>query len=561
MTTSEQSLGGAFQTAVEALNITWKAWKPKILTQFVFVPVGILLMLLACFGVDTLFTHIHVKFPASVACLLLLFAALVGSEQVLGHHRTRKIVGWIEIPAGWALRWMNIFFGPSFVSLPLSPKVGIIEVLKMIAVFLIGFVVMYILCAYFTRLIQLLMGTSKRSAASRGEELHVSDTDDIPMTAPTPRAAATPFSDADDPTHTPAPASPPSGLSPSPSGIALNTLAPAHLKPEPAADQQDPVPPSTLPRSGSASPPPSPHQPTPSNTRAQRWAAVMTTHQNAALYLFILLFAGLPVYFGAHYAMPLHLAVSILMFQASMQIPASWRRFLHPVLVSALFTVLIIWAFGAMRGLSLTHTLHEYKTGSTYLQLWRAAPGTLPAPGAGDMFGTVLDASIVALALPMYQYRRELREHFVAIVVPNVAMSIASLFGYPWVCYAIGISAERSLAFSSRSLTLALAIPAVTNLGGDLYTTAAVAIMSGVVGVLVGNKLLALVRIPEDDYVTRGVTMGGNSSALGTALLLRTDPRAAALSSLSMSLFGAITVLFTSIPTITHVVRELVGLS
>lgn len=63
-----------------------------------------------------------------------------------------------------------------------------------------------------------------------------------------------------------------------------------------------------------------------------------------------------------------------------------------------------------------------------------------------------------------------------------------------------------------------------------------------------------------DDYVTRGVTLGANSSAIATALLLRTDPRAAALSSLSMSLFGATTVLFTSIPPIVSVVQSLVTL-
>lgn len=63
-----------------------------------------------------------------------------------------------------------------------------------------------------------------------------------------------------------------------------------------------------------------------------------------------------------------------------------------------------------------------------------------------------------------------------------------------------------------------------------------------------------------DDYVTRGVTLGANSSAVATALLLRSDPRAAALSSLSMSLFGTITVLFTSIPPIANMVKSLVGL-
>lgn len=63
-----------------------------------------------------------------------------------------------------------------------------------------------------------------------------------------------------------------------------------------------------------------------------------------------------------------------------------------------------------------------------------------------------------------------------------------------------------------------------------------------------------------DDYVTRGVALGGNSSAIATALLLVSDPRAAALSSLSMSLFGTVMVALTSVPPIVRVVMGLVGL-
>lgn len=44
-----------------------------------------------------------------------------------------------------------------------------------------------------------------------------------------------------------------------------------------------------------------------------------------------------------------------------------------------------------------------------------------------------------------------------------------------------------------------------------------------------------------DDYITRGVTLGANSSAMATALLLVSGPRAVAFSSLSMSLFGTVT--------------------
>ena len=63
-----------------------------------------------------------------------------------------------------------------------------------------------------------------------------------------------------------------------------------------------------------------------------------------------------------------------------------------------------------------------------------------------------------------------------------------------------------------------------------------------------------------DDYVTRGVTLGVNSSAIATALLLVSDPRAAALASVSMTLFGTVAVGLTSVPAIVKAVGGLAGL-
>lgn len=59
-------------------------------------------MLVACFGVDTLFKHFGVSFPASVACMLLLFAGLWICDAVVGSHRTRVIVAAIDVPVSWS---------------------------------------------------------------------------------------------------------------------------------------------------------------------------------------------------------------------------------------------------------------------------------------------------------------------------------------------------------------------------------------------------------------------------------------------------------------------------
>ncbi|KAL3425018.1 Plastidal glycolate/glycerate translocator 1, chloroplastic [Phlyctema vagabunda] len=544
---TNQGLGAVLLAdAIEALKLVFRlSWRRNI-TAWLSVPCGIVMILLACFGVDSLIGLSSVSFPASVACMILLFFALIISDVVVGARRTNALVKIIDIPAGFALRYINIFFTPSFVLLPLSPSISGVEVAKMIAVFLIGFVVVFAATAWTVRGLQLIMGSSKRTMTERAEELGHED-DAIPL-ADLSRSRLEPQS-ADSGTSTPREdlraelandlAAPPRAQDPS---LIRGTGGPPESNTISEALRTIVAPQASLPL-----------------TRPQRWAALINMHFDRITYFVIFIFIGLPVYYATGYAMPVQLTFNVLAYFAAVALPAKWRQFLHPVLVSSLITCLGIWVLGLIKGDSLHDVLGDYKTGTKYTQLWHGKTN-LRAPGAGDIFSSVLDASIVALSLPMFQYRKELQRHFFAIVIPNVAVSIASLFGYPAVCYAIGISSTRSLSFAARSLTLALATPAVSNLGGDLNTIAALTIMSGILGVLVGSKLLELLRIPEDDYVTRGVTLGGSSSAIATALLLVTDPRAAALSSLSMSLFGTITIILTSVPPIVSAITSMVGL-
>lgn len=352
---------------------------------------------------------------------------------------------------------------------------------------------MFVGTAYMTRGLQLITGSHKKAQAARAEELGPQE-DEIDLTRTPPPQDTPPLS---------------TDVSAQTSAVALDDLTPPGQSHEPTHIQPiaEHGPSSTPPElpEPTASPPPLPPQAPPAPPRARLWAAIIQSHIDTITYLTVFLFIGLPIYYANGYAMPLQLTFTILMYFVALSLPPNWKQVLHPVIVSALLTVLGLWVFGLIHHQSLISILQQYTTGNKYLQLWRRAtssPGHL-LPGAGDILSTVLDASIVSLALPMYQYRRELVEHFAAIIVPNVVLSIGSLYAYPTVCLAVGISAQQSLAFASRSLTLALAIPATQNLGGDERTVAAVAIMSGVVGALVGGRVLTWLKIPEGEYRSR----------------------------------------------------------
>lgn len=374
---------------------------------------------------------------------------------------------------------------------------------------------MMVLAAYLTRALQLVLGSSKRSYAERGDELSPNSGEDIPLAASSADRSSrddTSFSspdldDASSGNNMMSPQSPPQ-----------LRLQQHHYDDRRSTSSQTPLVPNghaeanghgSASSSSSSSRPPIRRQSPPPPCRSDVWAAHAKANLDLCVYAVLFALVGLPIYYTTGYAMPAQLTASILCYFAAMAIPAQWRQYLHPVLVSSLLTVLLIWPLAAIKGDDLPATLGEYKTGANYLRLWAHAASTPNSPdagdvsllpGAGDMLSTVLDASIVSLALPMFQYRRELRQHFTSIVVPNVAISLASLLAYPPLCVKIGIAPGRSLAFASRSLTLALATPATKNLGGDLHTVAALAIVSGIMGVLVGQRILAWIKIPEGEF-------------------------------------------------------------
>ncbi|KAK5995520.1 hypothetical protein PT974_03929 [Cladobotryum mycophilum] len=547
-------LGAVAYDSLAAVKLATTGCSERFWRSWIYTPIGVVAFLAACFGVDSLFKKLSVAFPASVACLLLLFFALLLSEAVLGGHKTKKILSVIEIPAGWLLRWINIFFTPSFVTLPLSPSVRVTEVMKIIAVFVFGYLVMIAVSSYLARALSLFLGSSKTAQVQRAEELgealgvipmansiSLNEKSRIDSVSPSVHSTGPSWPSFSDKESSPgSPQEPPQ----------LKVQIRHHSQYE--SQVSSPETPSIRPDYPSQIPPPQP--------RSERWAAFLETHSSLTIYLTVFLFVGLPVYYVNGYAMPAQLTINTIAFLLAMVVPATWRQFLHPVVVSSLITVLAIWGLAEIRGDNLNTALREYKNGSNYLKYWEDPNRPHQLPGAGDLLSSILDASIVCLALPMFQYRRELKEHFVSIIVPDVVVSVATLFAYPPLCRAIGLGAQRSLALASRSLTLAMAIPATQNLGGDVNTVAPVTLVSGITGALVGQRILNWLRVPESDYVARGVSLGISSSAIATASLLKTDPRAAALSSLSMILFGFVTVLLTSIPPVVAIIRSLVGL-
>lgn len=292
-------------------------------------------------------------------------------------------------------------------------------------------------------------------------------------------------------------------------------------------------------------------------TAAERMSSWISEFITPTIY-FIFFLVGIPLYFVADVALPLFLGVNILTFIAAITIvPPKVRRFAHPILTCSIVTVLIIWAFGAMRGIGLKNNLNRfYAVNAGYLELWSLSGYSGPIPGAGDILFSTLDAGIVALAVPMYRYRKELKQNFFKMIAVLFPCACLSLFFWNWIAKLMGMDPLRSLAFTARFMSTPLAIELAGNIGADESITVILVVLTGILAAILKDYFFRLMRVDREDHLIVGITMGSTAGAIGASSLIST-PKVMAVASLSFVIFGTILLIATAIPPIVDVVRML----
>ncbi|KAH3670262.1 hypothetical protein WICMUC_004915 [Wickerhamomyces mucosus] len=548
---------------------------PYILHNYFKVPIGIIITLMILYGVNEIILLTKINFPASVTCMLIIYLALVLCSKILGVQKTKKIVDIINIPGDFSLRWINIFFTPAFITLPLSQWISAREALTIAAIFVFGYFICTAVIAYFSIGLQRLLNKQRKSNVERGEELEIlndydingeietsSLIEEIPNTIEQERFTSYQTYDdipGDNENFIEQP---------------FRNFIQAELKTNKSHQSLSlPSPTAHITRTGD------------SNNGVKlsinrlfcKRAVLEQSHsknrrdvikdfvsQKFNLIIFTILFiVSLPIYFAVNYEMFLQLSISIFTFLFILNLPLipKYKKYFHPVLCSVCLSWFFYYLFALMKHENFLVSLAKYKTSRNYLRLFNHKT-TDQWPGAGDIFSSLMDVSILSLSIPMYTYRNDLKRHFFVLFPTILLMTFSNFFIYPPLCYHLGISSERSLGYAGRSVTLALGTPFVQALDGSIPLMACTTVVSGIIGSLTcefifGPKCL---KIKEDDYITRGATLGLNCGAIATAHLLTTDPRAAAMSSLSFVLFGTFMVVLASIVPLANIIKSWVGL-
>lgn len=157
----------------------------------------------------------------------------------------------------------------------------------------------------------------------------------------------------------------------------------------------------------------------------------------------------------------------------------------------------------------------------------------------GDYFSYLLGPATVALGVPMFKQAVKIKGSLRRLLLVVLAGSIVGMITAGGVAYLLGASHRDVMSTLPKSVTTPIAIQVSADLHGDPAITAALVLVSGLLGSIIGPSVLRLARIRHDHAV--GSAIGTSSHALGTASLIRRSEVQGSVSSLAMAMAGVIT--------------------
>ncbi|EPE05895.1 hypothetical protein F503_08426 [Ophiostoma piceae UAMH 11346] len=161
---------------------------------------------------------------------------------------------------------------------------------------------------------------------------------------------------------------------------------------------------------------------------------------------------------------------------------------LNAVLWSSLSTIAYLAAKAAARHRSLDDSLVVFSTSTTLADIIRPAPGSVHVGkpkymGAGDIASSILNAGIVSWGLKLFECRNQLLSRAgITTLVVGAIIAVGNIVCGPFLVHCMDLTPPaKVLSFAARSVTLALAGPAMKNLGGDVGLNAAMVVFNGIV--------------------------------------------------------------------------------
>lgn len=151
----------------------------------------------------------------------------------------------------------------------------------------------------------------------------------------------------------------------------------------------------------------------------------------------------------------------------------------------------------------------------------------------------MLGPATVALALPLYVNRAQIRRALLPMVAALLAGSVTAIVSALWIARVLGIEGPVWLSLAPKSTTAPVAIGIAEQLGGLPTLTAALVILTGIIGAVIVTPLMRLMHIR--DWRARGFAVGVAAHGIGTARAFQVNDTSGAFAGIGMGLNALLT--------------------
>ena len=151
----------------------------------------------------------------------------------------------------------------------------------------------------------------------------------------------------------------------------------------------------------------------------------------------------------------------------------------------------------------------------------------------------MLGPATVALALPLYSNLGQVRRVLAPMLAALLAGSLVAILSALGLAWALGVRGAVLLSLAPKSATAPVALGVSEAVGGMPTLTAALVILTGIIGAVVSTPMLNALGIR--DWRARGFAVGVAAHGIGTAHAFRIHPTAGAFAGIGMGLNALLT--------------------
>lgn len=147
----------------------------------------------------------------------------------------------------------------------------------------------------------------------------------------------------------------------------------------------------------------------------------------------------------------------------------------------------------------------------------------------------------VALALPLFDQWRRIRQLFLPLLFALIAGVLTAVLSVATIAWLLGAAPQTILSLMPKSVTTPVAMGIAERIGGLPSLTATMVIATGILGAMIARPLLDLAGIAGDD--ARGFALGVAAHGIGAARAFQVSEEMGAFAGLAMGLAALATAL------------------